>query len=236
MNKANPWLYLMSKYTGRELDSLQENQDAWLALNAKGYWVYSPICESHNIEERRKEIYDFYCEKCDRIFGICIADFPQDREYCPQCRSVIIRKNDYKEPDYVARDLALIKSWLVPEPICGAEEQGYNRYSIFHDGCIGCKFVEDPIDEYHCSTCGLLKWKQPKVVGVVLPSSIIKCSHPNFCNYPELPLIIINNERYHWDSKGAKAEYDFMKAHHILVISLETALTIPSDRWEEYGI
>jgi hypothetical protein len=49
-------LYLMSKYTGREADNLKENQDAWLALHSKGYFVYSPICESHNIEEYRQQL------------------------------------------------------------------------------------------------------------------------------------------------------------------------------------
>jgi hypothetical protein len=142
-------LYLMSKYTGREAESLKENQDAWLALNEKGYIVYSPICESHNIEEYRQELEQ---ESPNNLLA--------------------------KPIDYVARDLRVINNFK-------------------------------------------------QVVGVVLPSAY---HYPNSTSTYNIELGFI------WDSKGAKAEYDFCKAHHILVISLETALTVPREQWEMHNL
>lgn len=141
-------LYLMSKYTGREAESLKENQDAWLALNEKGYIVYSPICESHNIEEYRQELEQ---ESPNNLLA--------------------------KPIDYVARDLRVIDNFK-------------------------------------------------QVVGVVLPSAYhMELVEQRYENRLE-DLI--------WDSNGAKKEYDFMKSKHILCISLETALTVPREQWEEY--
>jgi hypothetical protein len=188
-------LYLMSKYTGREADSLKENQDAWLALDQKGYTVYSPICESYNIEEYRKEFNEA------KYAGNAINGY-------------------IKEPDYVARDLRLIEAWLkhdyeVYTEFCRCS--GWHKYQMGSMPCgaateEGCK-----VDGYDSG-----------VVAVVLPSAY----------HMELVEQRYENrlEDLVWDSKGAQAEYDFMKAHHILVISLATALTVPREQWEMHNL
>jgi hypothetical protein len=184
-------LYLMSKYTGREAESLKENQDAWLALNEKGYIVYSPICESHNIEEYRQELEQ---ESPNNLLA--------------------------KPIDYVARDLRLIEAWLkhdyeVYTEFCRCS--GWHKYQMGSMPCgaateEGCK-----VDGYDSG-----------VVAVVLPSAY----------HMELVEQRYENrlEDLVWDSKGAQAEYDFMKAHHILVISLATALTVPREQWEMHNL
>lgn len=187
---SKPILYLMSKYSGCEAESLKENQDAWLALNAKGYWAYSPICESHNIEEYRQELEQ---ESPNNLLA--------------------------KPIDYVARDLRLLEVWLKDDA---------NQF--LHKGCGGvvhdiggdqgmCFKCQDYCD---LETTDLYNRYDSGVVGVVLPSAILMIIDTGF----ERKII--------WDSKGAQKEYEFMKAHHILVISLETALTVPPAQWEDY--
>jgi hypothetical protein len=206
-----PTLYLMSKYTGREAESLKENQDAWLMLHRKGYLVYSPICESHNIEERRKAEVDLECRTDTRCVDCKYYDngdcnLPKDCKY-------------YEEPDYVARDLQLLESWCIePEYIYDKDE------------------FENPIREINP------KWTQPKVVGVVLPSAVVcNCGGcgTNYFREVKPPYISCCPERHlvlGWKSKGALKEYEFMQSHHILCITLETALTVPPEQWSKYSL
>lgn len=166
----NPILYLMSKYSGREAESLKENQDVWLALDAKGFTVYSPICESHNIEEYRKSL---------RLYDKNEFEKP-----------VYIDK--YKEPDYVARDLRLIDNFKQVVGVVLPSVLDYNN----NKNCVSADCIEH---------------------NITLQQSCTDCSKI-------------------WNSKGAKAEYDFCKDHHILVISLETALTVPREQWEMHNL
>jgi hypothetical protein len=189
-----PTLYLMSKYTGREAECLKENQDAWLMLHRKGYLVYSPICETHNIEESRKEFNEA------KYLGNALNGY-------------------IKEPDYVARDLQLLESWCIePEYIYDKDE------------------FENPIREINP------KWTQPKVVGVVLPSAVVcNCGGcgTNYFREVKPPYISCCPERHlvlGWKSKGALKEYEFMQSHHILCITLETALTVPPEQWSKYSL
>lgn len=214
-----PTLYLMSKYTGREAESLKENQDAWLALFHKGYFQYSPICETHNIEEYRKEQAWEGCEKCLNFV------LPIEDPICDNCSSSNnnynpINKQIFKKPDYVARDLRLLESWCI-DLKC--------KFDSIGGACYKPNEFQDPVivdcDNYiqrddgsvgHCE----LKY-QPKVVGVVLPSG--------------LSTVIDNEGNPQW-SKGVRMEYEFMQSKHILVITLETALTVPPEQWKEYGL
>lgn len=192
-----PTLYLMSKYTGREADSLKENQDAWLALDQKGYLVYSPICESHNIEEYRKSSLNR-----DRVVPIL--------QYG-------------KEPDYVARDLQLLENWLKHDSECCP--------------LIICNQIGVP-----CYKCQTRNQYDSGVVGVVLPSAVVcNCGGcgTNYFREVKPPYISCCPERQlvlGWKSKGALKEYEFMQSHHILCITLETALTVPPEQWKECGL
>jgi hypothetical protein len=66
----------------------------------------------------------------------------------------------------------------------------------------------------------ILKY-QPKVVAVVLPSAI-----------PTIQWIIEGGVINKDHSNGAREEYLYCKAHHILVIPLRVALTVPKEKWE----
>lgn len=222
---SDPTLYLMSKYTGREADSLKENQDAWLALDAKGYLVYSPICENHNIEERRQCLH--ICPKCKTKKLFWNMRLRYDQSICSDCGQIYKDMDlieEYKEPDYVARDLRLIENWLK-----------HDSNEFLHQGCGGV--VHDiGGDQGMCFKCReycdlktteLYNHYDSGVIGVMLPSAY---HYPNSTSTYNIELGFI------WDSKRAKAEYEFCKAHYILVIPLEIALTVPRDQWREYGL
>lgn len=203
-------LYLMSKYTGREAESLKENQDAWLALNQKGYLVYSPICESHNIEEHRKLLFGVKCNGQ-------IYDLDHDMTHNKGAFHEWVLKYE-KQPDYVARDLRLIAAWLKNDADICENSEHYNCDVETRSNC--------QLHDY--ARCNEYETYAPNydsgVVGVVLPSAYFHGT-----NAIDQPTIFFT-------SNGALKEYQFCKEHHILVISLETALTIPKEQWEEYEL
>lgn len=212
MNKNTRWLYLMSKYTGRELDSLKENQDAWLTLNQKGYFVYSPICETHNVEEYRYHKYECGCKPIEDGCGPC-----EECEF----------KREIEQPDYVARDLALIEALLKHDYEVYTEYcrcSGWHKYQM---GSMPCGAA----DESGCKIDGY----DSGVVGVVLPSAMDSINFYVAHGDLKLTIDLIREGKMNY-SIGAIREYDFCKSKHLLVISLETALTIPPEQWEEYGL
>jgi hypothetical protein len=239
---SDPTLYLLSQYTGREAESLKENQDAWLALDQKGYTVYSPICENHNIEAYRKRSH-FRCPCCKHEisedgfksgFGGChCATWIKDQyrfyidlsDIDEKCKNnTHIAEPIYNEPDYVERDLRKLAGWLKND---GNEFLHQGCGGVVHDiggdqgMCFKCREYCD------LKTTELYNHYDSGVIGVVLPSA-----------FELLPDPTGDDSGYimNWKSKGAQQEYEFCKQHNILVIPLEIALTVPRDQWREYGL
>jgi hypothetical protein len=231
-----PTLYLMSKYTGREADSLRENQDAWLALKSKGYFPYSPICETHNIEEYRK-LSHFRCPCCKQEisedgfksgYGGCLCatwikdqrrfyiDLSDIDEKCKD--NTHIAEPIYKKPDYVARDLRLIENWMKHDVYYYTDAC---ECQVFPDGSFPCGAAS----EHGCQVRGY----DSGVVGVVLPSAVDSIKYYNAQDLP--------STAYHQPlSKEVIQEYIFCKSKQILCISLETALTVPPDHWKKMSL
>jgi hypothetical protein len=109
---------------------------------------------------------------------------------------------------------------------------------------------DDPSESWiHCGYCELKEeiGYDSGVVAIVLPSAYhyecSVCHHQfnTFDSYEVDPHAFICGEEAStcdliWDSKGAEREYLFCKEHHILCITLETALTIPQEQWREYAL
>jgi len=109
MNPQEVCCYLMSKYTGREQASLDENIKAYLELNAKGYHAFSPITHSHCIEversaqefKQRKELFqpDYVAEDLFYLSRFMKKD-ALGRCICPTCNQIITASCDSKKKNY----------------------------------------------------------------------------------------------------------------------------------------
>lgn len=193
--------------------SLKENCDAANQLIAKGYVPFSPITHSHPIEENRS-LYNYRIKTCRD----CGRWLDSGKCKCGQEYKIL---DEIPEPDYVALDLAILGA-MCPyddDRVCGKCWQRRCNHEFDERG---------EILQY-----------QERVVGVVLPSALT-CGAEGSCDIGSR-----GSSRscwqeqccwIRWNSNGAKAEYEFCKQHHILVISLETALTKPFNEWAMEGL
>lgn len=239
INMPKPIVYLGSKYHGHEKESVEENNhamaDAYKArAERKESWIpYSPILGSDAYERWRLVSHCPFCGSRDHnITNVLDLTFR-----CNQCHKLYHKSiaQNYPMPEYVAEDLGLLEVLCVDEPYCGAEGQGYDRYSIYHDGCNDCVFVGKH-EEFKPSKCLLVEWHQPKIILAVLPSAMITIEFCKLNADSPLDEMIMEAELCTQYSMGVIKEYYFAQAHHILVIPFATVLTKPFDRWSEDGI
>lgn len=158
------------------------------------------------------------------------STFEADPHICTQEHDGIICKdyphhigcpNYFPFPaDYSKTNLVFLESWCVPN-------SSYNR------GVVNC------IDDDHVEDLSY----QPKVVAVVLPSAIdsINWFKEKITVIPPLDdndewKNIKNIIIYCKKSFESIKEYAFCKFKHIIVITIEMALTIPFEQWEAYGL
>jgi hypothetical protein len=193
MMNDKPILYQMSKYSGRETDSVEENFKTQAELLKIGYTTLNPIGHSHFYEMwRQKSENAGYCPypngKCD----VENAAVKCETAACPYYEIRI------PVPDYVAHDLKLLEGWCV-------DFVGKGKY-----------------DDYRY---------QPNVVCVVLESGLFTVKALESTLTVPIQTTLDSN----W-SNGVCQEFKFAKAHHILVITLETALTVPCDKWSACGL
>jgi hypothetical protein len=202
-------LYLINKYTGCEQASVEESMQAVAQLLEKGFYPFSPILHTHFYEEWRQRHH--ICALCGGKL-IWYLGLKDGVVQCDDCKAYFEhkkRKDKYKQPDYYAWDLALLTSWLRKD-----------------DGC--CNLVICNQIGIPCHKCNTRNQYDSGVVAVVLPSAYhMESSNNEIQTYIEVKI---------WDSKGAKLEYTFCKEHHILVITLETALNQPPEDWRNFAL
>jgi hypothetical protein len=182
-----PILYLISKYGGREAESIEENNHAVAQLLEKGFIPFSPIVNSHH--------FDLWLKAYN------------EAKYLGQAMN-----GYYKIPNYYEYDLALMTGWL--------HNDGGDCYREWCNQCNKPMMSIDESREHGQHKKVIRDWIQydSGFVAVVLPSA-----------YEDFGVRV-------WLSKGAKLEYEWCKVHHVLVIALETALTIPQEQWRDYAL
>jgi len=219
-----PLLYCISKYGGRESESIEENNHAVAQLFEKGYLPFSPIVNSHHFDlwlKSRKYCKSFQDEcrskDCDGL--------PNNSELDGNtiCYGIhgLSNKLQYKIPNYYEYDLAIMERFL--------------RHDTNNDINHVCRVCGDTI----CGSCqkGRIDYKYDSgLIAVLLDSALptinwITASYKFFEHQDWEPILKKNGL-----SIGVAKEYQFCHDHHVLCITLETALTIPPESWKEYGL
>jgi len=203
-------LYLISNEDEEEENYCFEPKAAVKELMFKGFFCYCPQLAWAEFKRNYKvcATYDVVsCMKYPNHIG------------CPIY---------YPNPNYVAHDLHKIEGWMKHD--CGMICENNHHSVLFTDERCGI-----------CNKFQKVEYYDSGIVGVVLPSAYLYVSekvdyYDCIIKNATIDDTVFTHLKANWDLKGAEQEYAFMHAHHILVITLETALTIEPSRWEEYAI
>jgi len=243
MSQNKPIIYQISRYSGREEESVQENRANKRAMRAKGFVVFNPIDHTH-YEERDRTGHPM-CPKCQSTdltwWGPKFDDKHNEILLCMDCNHEFTQKTAsyHPLPDYVGEDLAILAAMCDPTP-------------PYH--CILCSGDLD-LEKHICTQCGAaysptapiykdLPRYQLKIVAEVLPSALDSIVVLKGLLETEM----VQKEGIDWDamikcnqkaadySIGAMKEYLFCRAHHILVISQQTAFDVPWEQWRDHAL
>jgi ssDNA-binding Zn-finger/Zn-ribbon topoisomerase 1 len=254
-------LYPISKFKGREYDSLIENRAAKQAFRKLKYVMFNPI--EHSYFEARYLKSKVQCPQCkSENIGWWGEKEPNNETLeCIDCHHDFDEKTAIHPivPDYIAEDLAIMKGLM--------KDNGMISETTFCF-CAKCDHSLIWANTHHetqnCPKCGqfyyrgnyfnetevqgqkLFHYLEKKIshehydtglVCIVLESAemtIQYCKHKLESNLPlsqDLEFIKRMNFSY-----GAMQEYMFCKQHHILCVPLEIALKLPFEQWDEYAL
>jgi len=223
---TNQLIYLAQKYTGREAESLAEAMTYKWKLEAKGFRVFSPIINS---------AFEDWCKNPEFIKGMNIdlnyKGGMSDKNTDIICRFVEIMDDQMpmrSELDYLAWDLQFLADHLKNDgSICVAWKS-----DCWYGDCSNCKDVNPKFDSgivvAFCPSCfhygnhikdyawyEMNDGSDKKIYNKDLPENIFDSEIKDGPFYDREMI---------WDSKGAKAEYDFCRAHYIECVLVDPLL------------
>jgi len=227
-NKPKQIIYLAQKYSGREAEALAEAMDYKWKLEAKGftpengYAIFSPIinsaledwCKNPNFIIAMHNIFEGLSP--DDTFDPTLVKFMQFIQLMTKIKPNL----DFF--DYVQYDLILLEEWLHHDALCTKSYQFIKQFS----NKLSYWNQLERCDECAEEGCSGRSTECPEFDGNTYDSGVLMTFCPScFQTYAtqwdeeeyDSPFAYTDKKErdYWWNSKGAKAEYDFAKANHV---------------------